>query len=51
MLDGAYGGPVHLYSLGEYEAFVRLNALSAGGLCVFVGLLTSGLLSGLRKAP
>lgn len=44
-LDGAYGAPVHLYSASEYRAFFRLNALSAGTLTVFVGLVASGLSS------
>lgn len=47
-LDGAYGAPVHLYSAFEYAAFSRLNALSAGTLTVFVGLVASGL-SGRRS--
>jgi hypothetical protein len=40
-----YGAPVHRYSASEYNAFVRLNAMSAGTLTVFVGLVASGLLS------
>jgi hypothetical protein len=42
-LDGTFGAPVHLYSASEYAAFSRLNALSAGTLTVFVGLVASGL--------
>jgi len=44
-LDGAYGFPAHLYSASEHQAFLRLNALSAGTLTVFVGLVASGILS------
>jgi len=36
--------PIHLYTAEEYTAFVRLNALSASGLVVFVGFVLSGLL-------
>lgn len=44
-LHGRYGAPVHLYAAPEYEAFANLNAISAGMLTVFVGLVLSGLLS------
>lgn len=44
-LGGLYGSPMHLYSPAEYQAFSRLNAMSAGTLTVFVGLMISGLLS------
>mgnify|MGYP000347778297 CR=1 FL=1 len=44
-LDGAYGTPFHLYTPAEYQAFFRLNAMSAGTLTIFVGLIASGLLS------
>jgi hypothetical protein len=44
-LDGAYGDPVHLYSISEYQAFLRLNVMSAGILTVFVGLVASEMLS------
>jgi hypothetical protein len=44
-LDGAYGAPVHLYSISEYRAFLRLNVMSAGILTVFVGLVASEMLS------
>jgi hypothetical protein len=43
--DGLYGAPVHAYSPSEYSAFLRLNAMSAGTLTVFVGLVAAGLLS------
>jgi len=39
------GAPLHLYSPAEYQAFVRLNAMSAGTLTVFIGLIVSGELS------
>lgn len=35
---------LHVYSHSEYAAFVRLNALSAGGLTAFVGLTLSGMI-------
>ena len=44
-LDGVYGTPVYIYTASEYHAFSRLNAMSAGTLCVFVGLIASGLIS------
>lgn len=44
-LHGVYGVPVHIYTAPEYHAFSRLNAMSAGTLCVFVGLIASGLIS------
>lgn len=47
-LDGAYGAPVHAYTVSEYKAFFRLNAMSAGTLTVFVGLMASGLISQLK---
>ncbi len=47
-LDGTYGLPSHLYSPAEYQAFLRLNAMSAATLTVFIGLLASGLISRLK---
>lgn len=44
-LNGMYGTPLHVYTTSEYHAFSRLNAMSAGTLCVFVGLIASGLIS------
>jgi hypothetical protein len=35
--------PLHLYAPAEYAAFVRLNALSVGGLTVLIGLILSRL--------
>jgi hypothetical protein len=32
-LHDRYGAPAHLYSAGEYAAFIRLNAMSAAALC------------------
>lgn len=40
-IDGL--APLHAYAPGEYAAFVRLNALSAGALVAFIGLLIAGL--------
>lgn len=47
-LGGYYGAPMHLYSPAEYQAFIRLNAMSAGTVTVFIGLIASGLMS---RAP
>lgn len=47
-LDGRYGAPMHTYSTSEYQAFFRLNAMSAGTLTVFVGLIASGLISEIK---
>jgi hypothetical protein len=44
-LGDIQGAPWHLYSPSEYDAFSRLNAMSAGTLTVFVGLLAAGLIS------
>lgn len=44
-LGDAHGIPVRIYSPSEYRAFFGLNAVSAGMLTVFVGLIASGLLS------
>lgn len=44
-LDGAYGAPVHLYTASQYTAFLRLNAMSAGMLTVFIGLVAAELLT------
>ena len=38
VLHDSYGRPWHAYSAVEYAAFVRLNAISAGGLLAFIGL-------------
>lgn len=38
-LHDRYGAPAHLYTDAEYAAFVRLNALSAGTLTAFIGLM------------
>lgn len=46
--NGAYGTPAHIYTSSEYQAFVRLNAMSAGTLSVFVGLIASGLISQIK---
>lgn len=49
VLGGAYGSALQPYSASEYGAFFRLNAISAGTLTVFVGLIASGLLSRVPK--
>jgi hypothetical protein len=48
-LSGRYGVPVHTYSASEYQAFARLNAMSAAALTVVVGLIASGLISEIKK--
>lgn len=47
-LDGTPGTPLHPYTVSEYQAFTRLNAMSAGALSVFIGLVASGLMGGIR---
>ena len=49
VLHGRYGDPVHLYSLGEYAGFLTMNALSAGTLTVFIGLLVMNLIGSAAK--
>jgi hypothetical protein len=44
-LSGAYGVAAHIYTPSEYQAFSRLNAMSAGTLSIFVGLIASGVIS------
>lgn len=47
-LEGRYGVPMHTYTTSEYQAFFRLNSMSAGTLTVFVGLIASGLISEIK---
>jgi hypothetical protein len=42
-IDSRVFAPLHAYSQSEYAVFVRLNALSAGALVAFLGLILSGL--------
>lgn len=44
-LDGVHSGGAVPYTAVEQGAFLRLNAMNAGMLTVFVGLVASGLLS------
>jgi hypothetical protein len=44
-IDSPVLEPLHTYSQTEYAAFVRLNALSAGALVAFLGLMLSGLVN------
>ncbi len=44
-LGGWYGAPAHVYTGEEYTAFVMLNAVSAGMLSCFVGLLGGNLIA------
>jgi len=49
-LHGAYGEPVHTYTAAEYAGFLKLNAISAGTLTAFAGLLAANLIDrGLRR--
>ncbi|WP_246738931.1 hypothetical protein [Mesorhizobium sp. NZP2234] len=45
VLHGRYGAPVHLYSAEEYAGFLKMNALSAGTLTAFIGLLVMNLIN------
>ena len=45
VLHGRYGAPVHHYSAEEYVGFLKMNALSAGTLTAFIGLLVMNLIS------
>ena len=45
VLHGRYGAPVHHYSAEEYVGFLKMNALSAGTLTAFIGLLVMDLIS------
>lgn len=47
-MDEGYGPPIHAYTASEYQAFFRLNAMSAGTLTVFIGLVASGLMSRIK---
>ncbi len=49
VLHGHYGEPVHSYSAEEYASFLKMNALSAGTLTVFIGLLVINLMSSATK--
>lgn len=44
-LRGFYGAPMVAYSSAEYEAFIRLNAMSAAALTCFTALIFSNLLA------
>ncbi|WP_244735345.1 hypothetical protein [Mesorhizobium sp. 113-3-9] len=44
VLHGRYGAPIHLYSIEEYAGFLKMNALSAGTLTAFIGLLVMNLI-------
>lgn len=45
VLHGQYGAPLARYSVAEYEAFARLNVVSAAMLTACVALLFSNLLA------
>lgn len=49
VLHGRYGAPVHLYSAEEYASFLKMNALSAGTLTAFIGLLVMNLIGAAAK--
>lgn len=42
---GAYGEPIHTYTSVEYAGFLKLNAVSAGALTAFVGLLAANVVA------
>lgn len=47
---GRYGAPAVVYSAAEYEAFIRLNAVSAAALTTLVALMFSNLLASAEAA-
>jgi hypothetical protein len=49
VMHGRYGAPVHLYSAEEYAGFLKMNALSAGTLTAFIGLLVMNLIGSAAK--
>jgi hypothetical protein len=42
-LHGSYGAPPHLYLPEAYEALWAMNAISAGMISIFLGIVFSGL--------
>lgn len=50
LLHGRYGAPVHLYSTEEYAGFLKMNALSAGALTAFIGLVVMNLIASRSKS-
>lgn len=42
-LHGRYGAPPHLYSPEEYQALLAMNAISAGSISIFIGIVFAGL--------
>lgn len=50
LLHGRYGAPAIVYDAIEYEALVRLNAVSAGMLTACVALIFSNLLATAEKS-
>jgi len=45
VLHDRYGAPIGQYSAAEYSSLFALNAVSAGTLTVFVGLLLAGIVA------
>lgn len=48
VLHGRYGTPLATYTDAEYAILFSINALSASGLTVFIGLLLSGIVERAR---
>ncbi|NVN85990.1 MAG: hypothetical protein HXX15_07850 [Rhodopseudomonas sp.] len=45
LLHGRYAAPVHLYPPESYAALFSMNAVSAGMITIFMGIVFSGLLA------
>jgi hypothetical protein len=43
VLHGSYGAPLYLYSPQSYDALFAMNAISAGMISIFLGIVFSGL--------
>jgi hypothetical protein len=43
VLHGRYGAPLYLYSPQSYDALFAMNAISAGMISIFLGIVFSGL--------
>lgn len=42
-LHGRYGAPPHIYRADEYAGLLSMNAISAGMISIFIGIVFSGL--------
>lgn len=43
VLHGRYGGPPFVYSQEAYRALLAMNAISAGSISIFIGIVFAGL--------